>query len=904
MKLRAHVRAYTEKPGHDPLGSKWKQPKARPDPHHQLIFDGETTTDPAQALRFGAFQVRKNGKLLTAGVFCCPLTLSKQEVLLLKQYAEKYGLWFGDIKRFRKEVFLRVGYQAGASIIGLNLPFDLARIVRGSSEARYDMRGGFSHSISPDPLVPNVRTKHLSASAALIDFAYPDGQPDGRGMRNRGFKSDPHRGVFVDIRTLAAALLSRKHSLASLCEALGVATKKQETHEHGGPLTEQYIEYALTDVQATWECYDALNKKYQAFKLATPVQKILSEASLGKATLSEVGIKPLLFCQPDFPREQFGVAMAPYFGGRAEVRERKHVVEVIPTDFKSMYPTVNALMGLWRFMIADGYSQEDSTEETQAFLDRVSVNDLQKGDTWKHLCTLVQLKPDGDVLPLRAAYSKPFDKTKNNLTIGLNHVSSSESMWHTLADVIGTKVLTGKTPKIEKAITYKPGLVQRGLRPINLFGDPKYRIDPRKDDLFLTLINLRDGVPKSDPANLALKILANSTCYGILVEVQRDNAPKPESIVVIGPDGQAFETKSVALEEPGKYFHPLLASLITGAARLMLAITERLATDRGLSWAFCDTDSLALARPTGMDRDEFRVRAREIVDWFVELNPYEKPGSILKIEDANFDPKTKEMEPLYCYAISAKRYALFNLNETGDALIRKASAHGLGHLMAPYDGPLPQPEFGNIGVNLWQHDVWLQIIKAALAGHPNQVAYDYHPALEQPALQRYGATSPAQLRWVRLLNADTPYRLSVKPYGFMVAPIERTGPFAEQNTDRVVTQVRPGRPKKPGKHKPIAPFERDPSVIAETVIDRETGERIPVECLKTYREALALYHLSTEDKFENGGPYDVGITRRRRVQVSGVTLIGKEANKVGEAGEIDPVRGEVAIFKKRKNGGR
>ena len=40
---------------------------------------------------------------------------------------------------------------------------------------------------------------------------------------------------------------------------------------------------------------------------------------------------------------------------------------------------------------------------------------------------------------------------------------------------------------------------------------------------------------------------------------------------------------------------PLLGVLITGAARLMLAITERLVLDEGLDWAFCDTDSMALA---------------------------------------------------------------------------------------------------------------------------------------------------------------------------------------------------------------------------------------------------------------------------------------------------------------------
>ena len=38
------------------------------------------------------------------------------------------------------------------------------------------------------------------------------------------------------------------------------------------------------------------------------------------------------------------------------------------------------------------------------------------------------------------------------------------------------------------------------------------------------------------------------------------------------------------------------------------------------------------------------------------------------------------LEPLYCYTISSKRYVLFNLDAKGRPILRKASAHGLGHL--------------------------------------------------------------------------------------------------------------------------------------------------------------------------------------------------------------------------------
>jgi hypothetical protein len=61
-------------------------------------------------------------------------------------------------------------------------------------------------------------------------------------------------------------------------------------------------------------------------------------------------------------------------------------------------------------------------------------------------------------------------------------------------------------------------------------------------------------------------------------------------------------------------------------------------------------------------------------------------------------------------------------------------------------------------------------------------------------------------------------------------------------------------------------------------------------------EALAQYHLSCEDKFANGQFVDRGRTERRHVVATGFELIGKEANRVGESGEIDPVRSAVQEF--------
>jgi len=390
------------------------------------------------------------------------------------------------------------------------------------------------------------------------------------------------------------------------------------------------------------------------------------------------------------------------------------------------------------------------------------------------------------------------------------------------------------------------------------------------------------------------------------VEVNRDDAPKPEALSLFDAEGKQHPILSTALEEPGRYFHPLLATLITGAARLMLAAAERLASDQGLGWAFCDTDSIAMAKPAEMDAGEFQHRCQSVIDWFIPLNPYAKPGSILKIEDTNYN-SAGEIEPLYCFAISAKRYALFNLDKDNFPVLRKASAHGIGAFMAPYseENPaelIPKPVFPlkEIGVSLWHHDYWYQVISAALAGHPEQVPLDWHPALQLPAIRRYGATSPALLKWMGKYNEAKPLCEQVKPFGFMVAPSARTGAWADPDEPVIVSEIKRGRPLKTKAPKPIAPFERDAALAAQYAFDRETGEPVPVDALKTYAEALAIFHLSAEDKFENGAPWDRGLTLRRHVVVTGVFLIGKEANKVGEFGERSETSKAVTTYQHKE----
>lgn len=352
----------------------------------------------------------------------------------------------------------------------------------------------------------------------------------------------------MDAKTLAAALLSRRFSLQGLAEYLGTPAQKHATDEHG-TISPEYLEYARADVQVTWECYRELKRRYEAHGLDKPMDRLLSEATIGKAYLEQMGVRPFLGCSPDFPRKRFGEILCAYYGGRAEVRIRREVREVLYCDFKSMYPTVNSLMGLWRYVTADSIEPVDTTAETRAFLQGVTLGELQQPDTWSKLNTLVRLHPDADVLPVRAKYDE------RTYTIGLNQLTAHDSLWFTLADCIVSKLLTGKRPAIDKAISYRPGPQQQGLQPIEIMGRPDYRIDPNSDDFFRRLIDMRDEAKANgDEIQQTLKIIANSTSYGIFMEINRDDAPKPESLNIVGPNGELAETDATAIEEPGRFF--------------------------------------------------------------------------------------------------------------------------------------------------------------------------------------------------------------------------------------------------------------------------------------------------------------------------------------------------------------
>ena len=271
----------------------------------------------------------------------------------------------------------------------------------------------------------------------------------------------------------------------------------------------------------------------------------------------------------------------------------------------------------------------------------------------------------------------------------------------------------------------------------------------------------------------------------------------------------------------------------------------------------------------------------------------------MEVEEQNY-AETKGVdskplnEPLFCFAISAKRYVLFNMRGD-DLVIRKASAHGLGHLSPPYRSPLPddgtEAEPRESGVAEWQEDVWKAIVSAALAGNPRHVDWKNLRGLKAIAASQHTVSTPALLGGFRHHNKGrTTYAEQIKPFNFMLWFHPKTP------VELAVAELAPLHSRKTPP-KPTSPYYRDLSEVpADAIFDRDVGAAVPTTHLRTYAEVLFRYHRSPESKFLHGGEHDITPTRRRHVLVDRVFYIGKEADAFEEREVLGDEEDDVKVF--------
>ncbi len=219
-------------------------------------------------------------------------------------------------------------------------------------------------------------------------------------------------------------------------------------------------------------------------------------------------------------------------------------------------------------------------------------------------------------------------------------------------------------------------------------------------------------------------------------------------------------------------------------------------------------------------------QVRNLLRRFEPLNPY---GSDVANNDPSLGRSPWKVEhnslddPLWCYAIASKRYALYRRTATGSRIaalmddveeagsdaeaapvnedfVADWSEHGLGMYLDPTDKQ-QQDKQGR----RWIHDAWQWLLTTTLTNSEPPLP-DW---ADRFAVSQFSVSSPQQANWFRLSGSPTADGSKPRPFGFGL--LGHVDPFA--------ASLVPARP--------AAPYARSPDTWLElSWYDRLTGQPI------------------------------------------------------------------------------
>jgi len=772
MKHEIYLRAYTRRPEEKEPSERVRQADQKKWPDHALIFDCESriTADLTLTFGFWRFCELRDGKYvcIEEGIFHDDDSLKAKELDLLCKYVKvtkpetaKDGcgrLRLYSRKKFIEETF-GIATQAKALIVCFNAGFDLSRLAVDWETAK---NGGWSlilsrwrkpktSEVNANKFFPRVVIKALNSKAAIIHSTRaPMFEPRKKNKRAKLWPA----ARFLDVRTLLWALRNRSYSLKTGCKEFCIPGKLD--HKPSGGVDLEEIEYCRQDVRATVNLLNVAKQEYDLHPIAPGPDRMFSPASVAKSYLEELNI-----IHPSGKVKSadaaYGIFMQSYFGGRAECRIRNWEVPVCPVDFMSQYPTVNELLDNWGVLTASHVTFPDATREVRQLLSRITLERCFDRKLWPRFKFFALVRPDNNILPVRTVYN---GTTQN---IGINYLTSEKPIWFAGPDIVASILLTGRVPIIEKAIRVEAHGRQMELASTSLRGMVK--VDANRNSFFKHVIEQRAAHESNPALHYWLKILGSSGSYGLFVELNPNESDATKLKVFSGEE--SFDTTSVVVEEPGKWFAPHIASLITSGGRLLLAMLERCIADAGGTFLFCDTDSAAIVstkhrRRIAMPDDVEPITAlswaevQRIVDRFESLNPYDRklvPGSILKIHKLNWG-RDIQRHQLFGYSIAAKRYALYTKTQK-DIEIVEPKAHGLGYFYPPKDSP----EEWNHETPQWIFEAWDWIMRGALGLERTKPGW-----FDLPVMMKLALSTPHHT-----LKSLAKGPLT-RPYNFMMLP--------------------------------------------------------------------------------------------------------------------------------------
>jgi hypothetical protein len=837
-------------------------------PELSLIVETVATHGEAGPARFGSYQLCRGASVLARGLFVGP-SASAADVAELARISRRRRLdELLTLDGFLRLIY-RYSYKPRLPVVGWQLPAHFARLAADWAAPPVGSRyaGGVSLIVwtKPSPVElprgqrrlrngrvrnghrPAVVCKQLANGSVLLAYTgrgEPDRDdriPEGEGAYRRGYRFEAH---LLPLERLCYGLTGSRHrTLASACTALGLDSTP--IHPETGDLAEQAA-HCLERLDTVHRLYLALLERHRQQQLPLPPDQVYSPASSAKSLLDAIGVSPPLHRYRG-ELAGIGAAACAAYGGWSGVGVRSQPgsppLPVRLLDVAGMYPVCAHALAIWPLLCARHLDllPVDADEITHWIAEQ-TPDTVTLSPELRILC---RLQSDQDVLVQRIRPGQTWLTTVAPLTC-------DTSLWWPLPDLLISYFETGRVPKVDACLRLVGEGCITGLQPVDLPGLGRFDPSHPGADLFLFLAEgrrrLEAGYGELAPLERErliglYKLWDNSACSGIFLEVHPEEPRnRPRRGTVIGPDGP-YQTEATAFEQPGRWFFPPFYSLVTGAARLLLYLAKREATEAGGTVAYWDTDSVAIVAthdggplpfPSGALRDARGTSCVtalshadvEAIRWRLErhspYHPTDRGSSgtgenraassgdavgpahqqvessqptLFQLEPETFAGRHTTTGETYFYAVASKRKTCHTIDNDGRKLAVAPSEFALGH----HTDPTGRNSKG------WINDAWNW---AALNGEAQDWLAD--PVLAEVSINRHADLTRLgdDLRpWDRLIVAQADRQLGRTSDGTLPRPVTPYRP----NLDSLAAAWRDyatGRPLPPARLFGAIPDER------------------------------------------------------------------------------------------------
>jgi len=764
----------------------------------------------------------------------------------------------------------------GANLVAYDAAFVLSRFSRHVGVARDGVyRGGLSIALAgemketplgrrfvDEPGYPRLLARQLHPDVTLVQWAAD------RLMADDGVMP----GWILDLAQLGGALAGISGpSLGELCRLYGV----NDPGPQPSGVTAELFDWLDRRLATEIALYDAIAVEVDAWRAggASKVRPpwLYSSGGLASQVLDSAGYVPPAK-SARLAAEVAGAFAASFYGGRTEASLLRSRTPMVVYDFSSNYVSVAALLGIGDLFAAERIVAEDVTDELATFLAELEASPdpvaaLLDPSVWRRFgCTVAMTMPDGEWLVHRALIGP------GKVSVGFGPLRSPTSLPYCWADLAAAVLRGGRAPRITRAWR----LVTEGSRELTEVRLPGTRVViGGETDVFVALLRARSALkathanPRHDRVRrrreAAIKRLGNAAAFGNLSRFDRERARESaDPTDFVDPWGAMFEVSGRWSEERGPWTFLPAAASVTAAARLVVALGERVVHDAGGTVAAIHTDSLMI--PASPDGGLFAVaggplvtargeEAIALLSWHC-LDELFAAFDVLRLDGGRAWKPEHGTRDRLCHVTvyGANRYIVSDA-ATGEVL-HGAESH-LGGTLCDPSGKGDELLFDG-------RRAWVAAIHQAILD--DEALPDY---TARPAVSSWRATTCEQLDWLRyeLAGAQpfTRFLLAHRSPGARIARAPRSTALSERAADD------------PAFGSPIAPFDPDPDHFEHLSWRRRDGTPVTFVMADETRHGYAL----GSDAFEAARVADT-VARWQTGHDAGTVPISRRARSRGD----------------------